>query len=61
LGLVVTKIHRVLEFEQSRWLKSYIDFNTEKRKAATSDFEKDFSNSFPTVYMGSRWKTSGNV
>jgi len=42
LGLVVTKIHRVVEFEQYPWLKSYINFNTEKRKAATCDFEKDF-------------------
>jgi len=61
LELRVTKIQRVLEFEQSRWLKSYIDFNTEKRKTATSDFERFFSNSFPILHMGSRWKTSGNA
>ena len=42
LGMVVTKIHRVLEFQQFPWLKSYINFNTDKRKAATSNFEKDF-------------------
>ena len=38
----LTKIHGALMFNQSEWMKKYIDFNTEKRMSATNDFEKDF-------------------
>ena len=38
----LTKIHRVLQFDESPWLAKYINFNTEKRIEAKNDFEKVF-------------------
>ena len=41
-GLILEKVHRVIELNQSAWLKPYIDFNTQLRTQAKNDFEKDF-------------------
>ena len=41
-GMKLKRVHRVLEFEQERWMESYIRMNTQFRKNAKSDFEKKF-------------------
>ena len=41
-GMVVEKIHEIISFKQSKWLESYISFNTQKRNKAKNGIEKDF-------------------
>ena len=40
-GLVFKKVHRILEFKQSTWMKPYMNFNTKKRKEATNEADKN--------------------
>ena len=40
--LKLKKVHRIIEFNQKAWFKSYIDMNTELIKVAGNDFEKNF-------------------
>ena len=42
LGLRLTRIRRGIKFEESDWLKPYIDMNTKLRTKAKNNFEKDF-------------------
>ena len=41
-GMKLKRVHRALEFEQECWMEPYIRMNTEFRKKASSDFEKNF-------------------
>ena len=42
LGLQLKKIHRGIRFEESEWLKPYVDMNTGLKAKAKNKFDKDF-------------------
>ena len=57
-GLVLERVHRAIEFDQSAWMKPFIDFNTQLRTKAINDFEKDFFKLMNNAIFG---KTMENI
>ena len=57
-SLVLKEVHKMIKFNENAWLKPHIDMNTDLRKKAKNDFEKDF---FKLMINAVSGKTMENV
>ena len=55
-GFKLKEVHKIIQFIQKDWLKPYIDMNTELRKKAQNEFEK---NVFKLMKNSVFWKNNG--
>ena len=52
LGIKLVKIHKILSFKQSNWLRVFTDFNTKKRKESPDEFSKGLYKLFNNCIYG---------
>ena len=48
-GLKLKKVHRVIEFRQSKWMKAYVMLNTRFRKDAKNDEQQRFGKAMENI------------
>ena len=58
---MLNSFHRCIKSFQSDWLKEWIDFNIEKRKEATNDFDKDLLKLMNNAVYGKTMDVRGHV
>ena len=60
-GKELKMVHNVIKFNKKSWLKPYIDLNTDLKKAAQNDFEKDFFKLMNNEVLEKPWKIFENI
>ena len=60
-GLILNKVHRLIKLNQKAWREPYIKMNTNLRKRAKNNFEKDFFKLMNNAIFGKSMENLENV